>query len=233
MTRAWPSAVVTGGGRGVGAAAAVRIAARGGRVVIMARTRDQLEATAARIERAHGGSRAHAVVGDVGSAVDVQRMAQAAERFLDGAPDLLVNNAGIVRRALAHEMDESAWDAVMGTNLKGAWLCIRALLPGMLARGSGRIVNVASISATLGSPRMSAYCASKWGMVGLTQSVAEETRDRGVQVMAVLPGSIDTEMLVGSGFEARMTADEVARTIEWLGLDAPATMTGSAVPMFG
>jgi 3-oxoacyl-[acyl-carrier protein] reductase len=103
----------------------------------------------------------------------------------------------------------------------------------MYARRSGRIVNVASISATLGTPRLSAYCASKWGLVGFTKALAEEARPHGVQVVAVLPGSIDTAMLVGSGFPPLMSADEVARTIEWLGLDAPAAVTASAVEMFG
>jgi 3-oxoacyl-[acyl-carrier protein] reductase len=170
---------------------------------------------------------------DVSDAKSVDRLRAAAESWFGGPARVLVNNAGIALRALAHEMDEAAWNAVLDVNLKGTWLCTRAFLPAMLARGAGRIVNVASISSTLGTPRMSAYCAAKWGVIGLTKSVAEETRDAGVQTMAVMPGSVDTDMLKGSGFDARMTADEVARTIEFLALDAPAAMTGSAVEMFG
>jgi 3-oxoacyl-[acyl-carrier protein] reductase len=202
-------------------------------VVIAARSRPELDATAEAITRDFGPGRVHPVVCDVASAMAVESLSDAVLQFLGAELDLLVNNAGIAPRALAHEMDEAMWDQVLDVNLKGAWLCTRAFLPLMLARERGRIVNVASISATLGTPRLSAYCASKWGLVGFTKSVAEETRARGVQVMAVLPGSIDTAMLQGSGFEAQMSADEVARTIEWLGLDAPAAMTGSAVEMFG
>lgn len=228
-----PRAVVTGAGRGVGAAVARRIVARGGRVVIAARTVSELQATADAIAGAYGVDRVRAVECDVSSAVAVERLYAAAVEFLEGPVDLLVNNAGIVHRVLVHEMDEATWDAVLDVNLKGAFLCTRAFLPGMLAHRKGRIVNVASISATVGTPRLSAYCASKWGLVGFTKAVAEETKELGVQVMAVLPGSIDTAMLAGSGFEPKMSADEVARVIEWLGIDAPAAMTGSAVEMFG
>jgi NAD(P)-dependent dehydrogenase (short-subunit alcohol dehydrogenase family) len=228
-----PDAVVTGGGRGVGAAVARRIVARGGRVVIAARTQHELDATVAGIEADFGPGRVRAVACDVASAMAVESLHDATLEFLGGAVDLLVNNAGIAPRAWVHEMDEALWDQVLDVNLKGAYLCTRAFLPGMLARRRGRIVNVASISATLGTPRLSAYCASKWGLVGFTKAVAEETREAGVQVMAVLPGSVDTEMLKGSGFDPRMSADEVARLIEWVGLDAPAAMTASAVEMFG
>lgn len=231
-TEQGPRALVTGGGRGIGAATAELLAARGGRVLIASRTRAELDATVARIERVHGPGRVCAVVCNVASAADVARLREAASEFLGGL-DLLVNNAGIAARALVHEMDETLWDEVLDINLKGAFLCTRAFLPWMLARGRGRVVNVASISATLGTPRMSAYCASKWGLVGFTKAVAEETRGKGVEVMAVLPGSVETEMLKGSGFAPAMRAEDVARTIVWLGLDAPAAMTGSAVEMFG
>ena len=227
-----PRVVVTGGGRGVGAALALRIAARGGHVVIAARTQSELDDTARDIATRHGASRVRAIRCDVSRAADVGALCSAAVEFL-GDVDLLVNNAGIARRVLAHEMQEAAWDEVLDVNLKGAFLCAHAFLPAMLARKHGRIVNVASISATLGTAKMTAYCASKWGLVGFTKALAEETRDGGVQVIAVLPGSIDTAMLVGSDFPARMSADEVARTIEWLGIDAPDAMTGAAVEMFG
>jgi 3-oxoacyl-[acyl-carrier protein] reductase len=226
------NAVVTGGGRGIGAAVAMRFAKRGAKVVIAARTDAELARTEREIAAAVGHDAVHRVVCDVGDAAAVVRLRDEANAFF-GAATVLVNNAGIAPRALAHEMDEAVWDATIDSNLKGTWLCTRAFLPAMLARGAGRIVNVASISSTLGTPRLSAYCAAKWGVVGFTKAVAEETRAAGVQVMAVLPGSVDTDMLKGSGFTATMAADDVAKTIEYLAFDAPVAMTGSAVEMFG
>jgi NAD(P)-dependent dehydrogenase (short-subunit alcohol dehydrogenase family) len=226
-------AIVTGAGRGIGAATAHRLAARGARVVLSSRSRNELDATAASIEKSHGAGSTRVVVADVAKRGDVERLRDESLAFLGGTIDLLVNNAGIAARAAVHEMDDVTWDGVIGTNLTGTFLCTRAVLPAMLSRGKGRIVNVSSISGTLGTARMSAYCASKWGVIGFTKAVAEETRDAGVQVMALLPGSVDTAMLVGSGYAPAMNADDVARAIEWLGLDAPAAMTGSAVEMFG
>jgi 3-oxoacyl-[acyl-carrier protein] reductase len=118
-------------------------------------------------------------------------------------------------------------------NLKGTFLVTRALLPPMLQRRQGRIINVASISATLGTPRLSAYCAAKWGVVGFTKSLAEELRESGLQAIAVLPGSVDTDMLKGSGFLPQMTPEEVAGVIVYASLDAPAAMNGSAIDVFG
>ena len=150
-----------------------------------------------------------------------------------GAPSVLVNNAGVVERARLEDTTEAMWDAVVGTNLKGTFLVTRALLPAMLARGSGRVVNVASISATVGTPRQTAYNAAKWGVVGFTKSLAEELRGKGLQAMAVLPGAVDTGMLVGSGFAAQMTPEAVAGTLVYAALDAPDAMNGSAIEVFG
>jgi 3-oxoacyl-[acyl-carrier protein] reductase len=103
----------------------------------------------------------------------------------------------------------------------------------MARRGFGRVVNVSSISGTLGTPGLSGYCASKWGLNGLTQSLAEEVRGRGVLVAAVLPGSVDTDMLKGSGFVPKMTPEEVARVVRFLCTEAPVAMSGSLVEVFG
>ena len=130
-------------------------------------------------------------------------------------------------------MDEKDWDEVMDVNLKGAFLITRAFLPNMISRKNGRFIAISSISATLGTARQSAYCASKWGLVGFTKSLAEELRGTGLQALAVLPGSVDTPMLVGSGFSPDMTPDEVARLVVYAALDAPAAMNGSAIEMFG
>lgn len=230
MTQARDVAVVTGAGRGIGRATAIELAARGLDVALLSRTVEELEETAARV--VSHGRRALAVRCDVSSARDVEGAASRIREEL-GAPRVVVNNAGIVLRALAHEMHEEEWDAVVGVNLKGTFLVTRALLGAMLAARRGRVVNVSSISGTLGAARQSAYCASKWGVVGFTKSLAEELRGTGLAALCVLPGSVDTTMLAGSGFAPQMRADDVARTIAWAALDAPDAMNGSSVEMFG
>jgi 3-oxoacyl-[acyl-carrier protein] reductase len=178
------------------------------------------------------GKRALAIECDVSIASDV---AKSAKRVLDelGPPAVVVANAGIVRRALVTEMDEADWDAVIDVNLKGTFLTARAFVPSMVEKKRGRFVAIGSISSTLGTARQSAYCAAKWGTVGFVKSLAEEVRGSGVQAMCVMPGSVDTEMLVGSGFAPKMTAEHVAKVVVFAALDAPDAMNGSAVEMFG
>lgn len=179
------------------------------------------------------GASARAFACDVASESDVAR-ASAEVLGAMGAPRVVVNNAGIVRRGVRiHETRPADWDEVIAVNLRGPFLISRAFLPAMLAARRGRFVHVASISATLGSPGAASYAASKWGLVGLAKSLAEELRGTGLASIALLPGSVDTEMLAGSGFEPRMTADDVAAMIVHAGLDAPDALTGSAVEMFG
>lgn len=223
-------ALVTGAGRGIGRATAIELAARGLDVALVARTVEPLETTAARVEAL--GRRALVLRCDVSCASDVAAATSRACEVL-GVPRVVVNNAGIVLRAPVHELDERDWDAVLDVNLKGTFLVTRALLPRMLAARRGRIVNVSSISGTLGTARMSAYCASKWGVVGFTKALAEELRGTGLAALCVLPGSVATDMLAGSGFTPQMSPEDVARTIAWAGLDAPDAMNGSPVEMFG
>jgi 3-oxoacyl-[acyl-carrier protein] reductase len=118
-------------------------------------------------------------------------------------------------------------------NLFGTYHVTRAFLPSMRAAGTGRIINVASISGRQGTPRLTAYCASKHAVVGLTRALAEEVRGDGLQVNALCPGSVDTEMLRGSGFAPAMTADDVARTALFLAADAPDALTGACIDVFG
>ncbi len=223
-------AVVTGAGRGIGRAVALALAARGHDVALLARTRVELDGVASEVGRV--GRRALVAPCDVASSADVSRAAASVLAEL-GAPDVVVNNAGLVRRARVDEMSEADWDAVLGANLKGVFLVTRAFLPSMLARGRGRIVALSSISATLGTARQSAYCAAKWGLGGFVKSLAEELRGTGLQAMSVLPGSVDTDMLKGSGFAPQMTPDDVARAVVFAALDAPDAMNGSALEMFG
>jgi 3-oxoacyl-[acyl-carrier protein] reductase len=123
--------------------------------------------------------------------------------------------------------------AVLDTNLTATFLVTRAFLPAMLKRRRGRVIQVASISSTLGSPRASAYCAAKWGVVGFTKSLAEELRGTGLSAMSILPGSVETSMLEGSGFSPQMKPEDVAKTIVYAALDAPSAMNGSSFEMFG
>jgi 3-oxoacyl-[acyl-carrier protein] reductase len=226
VTQAPRTAIVTGGGRGIGAAVARALTARGLAVTVFARTASQLD----RVVAEKGA--VLAVPGDVRREEDVARLVAAHERSV-GPADVLVNDAGIVERGLAEELSPAVFREVLDVNLTGAFLCARAVIPGMKARRRGRIVNVASISGTLGTAGASAYNASKWGLIGLTKCLAEELREHGVQCLAVSPGSVDTEMLRKTPFSPEMTPEDVARVVVFAALDAPDAMTGSNVEVFG
>jgi NAD(P)-dependent dehydrogenase (short-subunit alcohol dehydrogenase family) len=220
------TAIVTGGGRGIGAAVARALGGRGVAVTVFARTAAQVERIVA------GGGAALAVAGDVRREEDVARLLAAHERAL-GPVDVLVNGAGILARALAEETPPAVFRDVLEVNLVGSFLCARAVIPGMKARRRGRIVNVASISGTIGTAEASAYNASKWGLIGLTKCLAEELRPAGVQCLAVSPGSVDTEMLARTPYPPEMTPDDVAKVVVFAALDAPDAMTGSNLEVFG
>lgn len=220
------TAIVTGGGRGIGLATARALTALGARVTVFARTARELEAAV------RDGAAAQAVVGDVSREEDVARLAARHEGAL-GPCDVLVNCAGILQRGLVEELSPAAWRAQLEVNLTGAFLCARAVVPGMKRRRAGRVVNVASISGTLGSDRSSAYNASKWGLIGLTKCLAEELREHDVQCLAVSPGSVDTELLKQTPFPPQLRPEEVAKVIAWCAGEAPAGMTGANVEVFG
>ncbi len=220
------TAIVTGGGRGIGAATARALTARGARVTVFARSAAELE----RLVRE--GAAALAVAGDVASEADVARLVADHERAL-GPCDVLVNNAGVLERGLAEDLAPAAFRRVLEVNLTGAFLCARAVIPGMKRRRRGRIVNVASISASLGTPEGSAYNASKWGLKGLTKCLAEELRGDGVQAMSVSPGSVGTAMLEKTPFPPRMKPEDVAEVIAWCAGEAPDAMTGADLEVYG
>jgi 3-oxoacyl-[acyl-carrier protein] reductase len=223
-------AVVTGASRGIGRATAVALAARGLDVALVARTASDLHEAARDVERQ--GVRALALPCDVTRSADVDA---ASARVLTelGVPAVVVNNAGSIQRARVHEMAPEDFRAVVDSNLTSAFLVTRAFLARMLERNEGRVVQVGSISSTLGTAGASAYCAAKWGIIGFTKSLAEELRGTGLATMAVLPGSVDTAMLTGSGFVPQMTPDDVAKVIVFTALDAPAAMNGSSIEAFG
>ncbi len=221
-------AVVTGGTRGIGRAIVERLLAEGARVALCGVDPERLAATVAALDKT-------AVLGvlcDVAQADDCAAFAARVHAHF-GPPDVLVNNAGVVVRAPLDAMDESAWDAVVDVNLKGTFLMTRAFLPAMRARRSGRIINMASISGRQGTAGLTAYCAAKHGVVGLTRALAEETRADGLQVNAVCPGSVDTDMLAGSGFPPLMSPGDVAGVVLYLASQAPAALTGACIDVFG
>jgi NAD(P)-dependent dehydrogenase (short-subunit alcohol dehydrogenase family) len=184
-------AVVTGGGRGVGAAIAVRLAAAGAQVVIASRSGEQLTAVAERVRA--GGGIALPVVCDVADPEAVDRLAHTA-RSLRGRIDILVNNAGIASAAPLVRTTLEDWNAALAVNATSAFLCLKACLPDMLAAGWGRVVNVASTAGLSGDKYIAAYAASKHALVGLTRCAAAEVAARGVTVNAICPGFIASDM---------------------------------------
>ena len=178
------TALITGGGRGIGRAIALTFAQHGARVAVAARTREQVESVAQEI-----GGNALALVCDVANPANV------AEIFGDIKPDILVNNAGIAESATLTSTTDELWQRHLAINLSGTFYCTRAALPAMLEKRWGRIINIASIAAKTGAPYIAAYAASKHGVLGLTRVVALEVAASGVTVNAICPGYVDTDMV--------------------------------------
>jgi NAD(P)-dependent dehydrogenase (short-subunit alcohol dehydrogenase family) len=197
-------ALITGGGNGIGRAAALGFAQRGAKIVIVDRDRDAGEATAG-IIRQQGGDAIY-VQADVTKSADVQAYVKAAvDKY--GHIDCFFNNAGIEGSvAPAAEYDEAMFDAVMGVNVKGVFLGLRHVLPVMIKQGKGTIVNTASVAGLVATPGMSAYVASKHAVIGLTKAVAGEVARQGIRVNAVCPGPVDTRMI--HSLEAMLNPDD-------------------------
>ncbi len=184
-------AVVTGAGRGIGAAIARLLAASGADLVVASRTAAAAEAVAREL-RARD-AQAWALVCDVADPVAVDALRKDALDVL-GHVDILVNNAGMAHSAPVARIDVEDWQRVMAVNATGTFLCTKAFLPGMIERGWGRVVNVASTAALQGGRYIAAYAASKHAVLGFTRCAAAEVAHRGVTVNAVCPGYVDTDM---------------------------------------
>jgi NAD(P)-dependent dehydrogenase (short-subunit alcohol dehydrogenase family) len=245
-------AVVTGGGRGIGAAIAQALAREGATVSVLGRDAGRL---AAQVAALGGDANAHAVGVDVADEASV-RSAFAAVRQRFGRVDILVNNAGQAKSAPLARTDLAHWQDMLAVNLTGTFLCTREVIAEMTRRGSGRIVNVASTAGLLGYAYVSAYCAAKHGVIGLTRAAAIEAAKSGVTVNAVCPGYTETEIvqdavanivaktgkseaearaaLVARNPQGRMIQpDEVADAVLWLCLPGSGSITGQAIAIAG
>jgi len=243
-------AVVTGAGRGIGAAIAARLAAEGARVTLLSRTQRQLEDVGTTL-----GVAAQCVCADI---TDWQAVRQALERAAQtfGPVDILINNAGQARSAATHRAPEELWHSMLAVNLTGTYYCIRAVLPAMLERKFGRIVNVASTAGMRGYPYVAAYCAAKHGVIGLTRALALEVAQRHITVNAVCPGYTETELVRDtianiqqvtgrSAEEARaeltktnpqgrlVQPTEIAHAVAWLCLPGTEAITGQSIAIAG
>jgi NAD(P)-dependent dehydrogenase (short-subunit alcohol dehydrogenase family) len=217
------TAVVTGAGRGIGRAVAARLAQMGATVMLVARDADRLEAVSAEIAADSGA--AQAMPCDLRNPEAVAALGERV-RTNYGRCDILVNNAGIGNQGRPlHEMQVTEWDKLMETNLRAPFLMIRALAPLMIEAGRGHIVNISSLAGKNPLPNGAAYSASKWGLNGLTYSVAEELRPHGIRVSVVAPGSTNTGF--GRGRESgkdpasKIQPEDVAAIVAMLVTQAP------------
>jgi 3-oxoacyl-[acyl-carrier protein] reductase len=193
-------AVVTGAGRGIGRAIALKFAQEGADVVCVSRTAENSEKVAAEVRAL--GRKAWALAVDVS---DAEAVSAAAEKILAdcGKVDILVNNAGVTRDGLLMRMSDADWDAVLNTNLKGAFLFTKALTRAFVKQRSGRIINVASVIGLIGNAGQANYAASKAGLIGFTQSIAKELGSRNITVNALAPGFIETDMTASLSVELK------------------------------
>ena len=243
MTGEGRVAVVTGGGRGIGRAVALRLANDGANVAISYRSNHEAAESAAEEVRA-AGVLCEIFKGDVASQDDVQALFEGvADAF--GRIDILINNAGLTRDNLMMRMKEQEFDDVIGTNLKGTYLCTRAALRPMIRARWGRIVNVSSVVGLVGNAGQANYAASKAGIIGFTKSVAREVAQRGITANVVAPGYVETE-LTGSLPEKVKgqireqvpagrfgEAEEVAEVVAFLAGEGAGYVTGQTVAVDG
>ncbi|HEX5912691.1 MAG TPA: 3-oxoacyl-[acyl-carrier-protein] reductase [Rubrobacter sp.] len=243
MIEAGRVAVVTGGGRGIGRAVAVRLANEGANVAISYRSNDTAAEEVAEEVRA-AGALCEAFKGDVASPEDVDALFKGVGEAL-GPVEILINNAGLTRDNLMMRMKESEFDEVLGTNLKGTYLCTRAALRPMIRARWGRIVNVSSVVGLVGNAGQANYAASKAGIIGFTKSVAREVAQRGITANVVAPGYVETELTSSLSEEVKdqirgqvpagrfAEAQEVAEVVAFLAGEGAGYITGQTVAVDG
>jgi len=222
-------AVITGAGRGIGAAVAASLAHLGARAVLCGRSRDPLETTAAAIQ--NSGGQSSVMECNVTDLHSVEALAQRVERTFSKV-DILVNNAGIGGSGgPLHQLPPDVWDLVLNTNLRGVYYCIRSFAPLMIRSHGGHIINISSIAGRNPLPNGAAYAASKWGLNGLTYSVAEELRGHNIRVSVICPGSTYTEFSPHDGMntEKMLQASDVAHVVTMLVTQAPQSFASEIV----
>lgn len=222
-------AIATGASRGIGYAIAQELARRGYRLALVARSKAALEGAGRGLSGTEVESRAFVC--------DVREAAEVSAAFRDilawaGRVDVLVNNAGISGFGAIQELSEETWDNTLDTNLRGAFLCSRAVAPQMIRQRSGYIINIGSLAGKNFFAAAAAYCASKWGLMGLTKCMGEDLRGYGIRVSVICPGSVHTEFSPHAGKDATkmLQPQDVARTVGWL-LEQSATSFASEIEL--
>jgi 3-oxoacyl-[acyl-carrier protein] reductase len=212
-------ALVTGGSRGIGRAIALRLAKLGASVAICGRDAKALAASEAELKKS--GRPVHAQVADVSQAADVAALVNKTQAAL-GPISVLVNNAGIGLFGPVHEKTEADWDRVLNTNLKSVFLTSRAVVPSMIEHSRGDIINISSLAGRNAFAGGGVYCASKWGLQGLTACMAEDLREHGIRVSVICPGSVATDFSTRAKDPAKLLAPaDVAHAVEMILTQGP------------
>jgi 3-oxoacyl-[acyl-carrier protein] reductase len=214
-------AIITGAGRGIGAAIARRLAAMGAIAVLCGRTRASLDATAETVRKE--GGRAEVIECDVTDLTSVESMAAQVNAAF-GRIDILVNNAGMgTFEGPLHQLPPESWERTLNTNLRGVYYCIRACAPTLIRRRAGHIINISSLAGKNALPNGAAYAASKWGLNGLTYSVAEELRGYNIRAAVICPGSVATTFSPHTGKDPRrmLQPEDVAHLVAMLVTQSP------------
>ena len=227
-------AIITGGGRGIGREVAILFASEGAKVAVTARSSDQIAKVVEEISAS--GGEAIGVSADVSREDDVRRIVdETMEKF--GRVDVLVNNAGILEPGPVASVDSESWRRVIEVNLFGTFYCTKAVTPILIEQGWGRIINMSSRSGKMGHPSLTAYCASKHGVVGLTKALAEELAPFNITVNAICPGVVETDMVSETVKEQVgdkiIKPSQIADLALYLASESASSITGEAISIYG